>query len=54
MIRLVKELLADESGATALEYALIVSLISVFAITAIQNVGTKASTVFSEIGNALK
>ena len=44
----------DESGATAIEYALIASLIAVFIITAVQTVGTKVSTVFTEIGNALK
>jgi pilus assembly protein Flp/PilA len=44
----------DESGATAIEYALIASLIAVVIITAVQTVGTKVSTVFTEVGNALK
>jgi pilus assembly protein Flp/PilA len=44
----------DDSGATAIEYALIASLIAVFIITAVQTVGTKVSTVFTEVGNALK
>jgi pilus assembly protein Flp/PilA len=46
--------LSDESGVTAIEYALIASLIAVFIIVAVQTVGTKVSTVFTEVGNTLK
>jgi pilus assembly protein Flp/PilA len=46
--------LGDESGATAIEYALIASLIAMVIIVAVQVVGTKVSTVFTEVGNALK
>jgi pilus assembly protein Flp/PilA len=46
--------LGDESGATAIEYALIPSLIAMVIIVAVQTVGTKVSTVFTEVGNALK
>ncbi|MGB7974683.1 MAG: Flp family type IVb pilin [Roseiarcus sp.] len=46
--------LSDESGVTAIEYALIASLIAVFIIVAVQLVGTKVSTVFTEVGNTLK
>jgi pilus assembly protein Flp/PilA len=46
--------LSDESGVTAIEYALIASLIAVFIITAVTLVGTKVSTVFNEIGTTLK
>jgi pilus assembly protein Flp/PilA len=45
---------SDEGGVTAIEYALIASLIALFIITAVQTVGTKVSTVFTEIGAALK
>ena len=44
----------DEFGVTAIEYALIASLIAVFIITAVQYVGTQVSTVFTEVGNSLK
>ena len=44
----------EDSGVTAIEYALIASLIAVFIITAVSLVGTQLSTVFTEIGNALK
>jgi pilus assembly protein Flp/PilA len=46
--------ITDESGVTAIEYALIASLIAVFIIVAVQLVGTQVSTVFTEIGNTLK
>ncbi len=54
MLRILKSFATDNSGATAIEYALIASLIAVFIITAVQTVGTKVSTVFGEIGNTLK
>jgi len=44
----------DESGVTAIEYALIASLIAVFIIVAVQAVGTKVSTVFNEVSTTLK
>ena len=50
----VRNFLSDESGVTAIEYALIASLIAVFIIVALQLVGTQVSTVFSEVGNTLK
>jgi pilus assembly protein Flp/PilA len=54
MFKSVKKLAADQSGVTAIEYALIASLIAVFIITAVQTVGGKVSTVFTEVGNSLK
>ena len=45
---------SNEDGVTAIEYALIASLIAVFIITAVQFVGTQVSTVFTEVGNSLK
>jgi len=43
----------NDSGATAIEYALIASLIAVAIITAVSTVGGKVSTVFTEVGNSL-
>jgi pilus assembly protein Flp/PilA len=54
MFQSFKKFVDDESGVTAIEYALIASLIAVFIITAVQTVGTKVSTVFNEIGTTLK
>ncbi len=50
----VQNFLRNESGVTAIEYALIASLIAVFIIVAVQFVGTQVSTVFTEVGNSLK
>jgi pilus assembly protein Flp/PilA len=50
----VRNFLSDESGVTAIEYALIASLIAVFIIAAVQLVGTNVSNVFNEVGNQLK
>jgi pilus assembly protein Flp/PilA len=49
----IRNFLGNDSGATAIEYALIASLIAVVIIVAVQTVGTKASTVFNEVGAAL-
>ena len=46
--------LNNEDGATAIEYALLASLIALFIIAAVQTVGTKVSTVFTDVGGALK
>ncbi|MGD0763677.1 MAG: Flp family type IVb pilin [Roseiarcus sp.] len=44
----------DESGATAIEYALIVSLIAVFIIGALAALGTSVSSEFTEVGGDMK
>jgi pilus assembly protein Flp/PilA len=54
MFKSMKNFVADESGVTAIEYALIASLIAVFIIVAVQLVGTQVSTVFNEVGTKLK
>lgn len=43
----------DESGATAIEYGLIAALIAVVIIGAVTTLGTKLTTVFTNIGNKL-
>lgn len=50
----IRTLFLDDSGATAIEYALIASLIALAIITALQLVGTQMTTVFGEVSNALK
>ena len=54
MFQSMKTFVTDESGVTAIEYALIASLIAVVIITAVTTVGGKVSTVFTEIGTTLK
>jgi pilus assembly protein Flp/PilA len=46
--------LSDESGVTAIEYALIASLIALIVIVAVQLVGSQVSAVFTEMGKSLK
>jgi len=48
-----KKFLRNESGATAIEYGLIASLIAVAAITAMTTVGTNLSGTFSNVSSKL-
>ena len=43
----------DESGATAIEYGLIVALIAVVIITAVTTLGAKLDTAFTTINGKL-
>ena len=49
-----KQFLTNEDGVTAIEYALLASLIAIFIVAAVQTVGTRLSTVFTEVGSSLK
>jgi len=51
---MIKAFLKDESGATAIEYGLIAACISVVIIVALQTVGTRLNTTFTNVSNALK
>jgi pilus assembly protein Flp/PilA len=53
-MKMVRAFLADESGATAIEYGLIAAGIALAIITAVNGVGTKLSTKFTAISNSLK
>ena len=48
-----KNLLADDNGATAIEYGLIAALIAVAAIAAFQLVGTNLSGIFNTVATDL-
>ncbi len=52
-MKLVRKFIRDESGVTAIEYALIASLIAVVIIGAVSLVGTKVTNTFTAIGSAL-
>ena len=54
MKNLLNRFVADQSGATAIEYGLIAGLISVVIIGAVTTVGTKLTTQFKVIGNNLQ
>jgi pilus assembly protein Flp/PilA len=49
----VKRFLVSEDGPTAVEYAVMLALIVVVCLTAIQAVGTNASTKFNAVANSL-
>jgi pilus assembly protein Flp/PilA len=53
MKNLIKRFANDESGATAIEYGLIASLIALAIITAVGSVGTSLSAKFTAVKNAL-
>lgn len=50
----IRAFLADESGATAIEYGLIAAGISVAIIAVVNGLGTKLKTSFSSISTQLK
>jgi len=53
MLSIFRNLMKCEQGATAIEYTLIASLISVAAIVAMTSVGGKVSNVLSNVANAM-
>jgi pilus assembly protein Flp/PilA len=48
------DFIKNESGATAIEYALIASLIAVFLVAALTTLGGRVSGVFSEVAAVTK
>ena len=54
MLSLFKKLMNDTQGATAIEYGLIASLISVAAIVAFTAVGTKLSSTMTGVSGKLQ
>jgi pilus assembly protein Flp/PilA len=53
MLFILRRLIKNEKGATAIEYVLIASLISVAAIAAMGNVGTKVNGVLSNVASSM-
>ena len=53
MSTFVTRFIKDESGATAIEYGLIVALIAVVIITAVTTVGTNLSTKFNSAATSI-
>jgi len=54
MRTLLVKLISNDSGATAIEYALMASLIALVLVTVLTNLGTRLSTEFSEISGVLE
>jgi pilus assembly protein Flp/PilA len=53
MKNLLARFMRDESGATAIEYALIAAGIGIAIITAVNTLGSNIATKFTSIGTAL-
>lgn len=53
MTRLLKAFAKDESGATAIEYGLIVALIAVIIVGAVTTLGTNLNLAFTKGGDAV-
>jgi pilus assembly protein Flp/PilA len=54
MVQMFKDFLADETGATAIEYGLIAAGISLAIIAVVNGLGAKLNTKFSSINTSLK
>ncbi|MBS0410073.1 MAG: Flp family type IVb pilin [Proteobacteria bacterium] len=54
MSKILARFMRDESGATAIEYGLIVALIAVVIITAVTTVGSNLNTSFTSVGNSIR
>ena len=53
MIRLFKRLLSDNTGATAIEYALVASIISITIIAGATSIGGSLRGTFTTVGTSL-
>ena len=49
----IKRFMTDESGATAVEYGLLVALIAVVIITAVTTLGTNLSSKFNTVATSV-
>ncbi|HRK18233.1 MAG TPA: Flp family type IVb pilin [Hyphomicrobiaceae bacterium] len=54
MTKLISKFAKDESGATAIEYGLIASLVSVALIAAAGTLGTNISNTFKKVADNVK
>ena len=53
MTSIIKRFAADESGATAIEYGLIASLVAVAIITALGTLGNNLTNTFTRVSSSL-
>lgn len=54
ILSIFKSLIADERGATAIEYGLIAALVSVAAITALTEMGSSLKAMFEHVAETLQ
>jgi pilus assembly protein Flp/PilA len=53
MLKTIRSFIADESGATAIEYGLIAALVSVAGIVALEAMGTSLRSMFQTVSSQL-
>jgi pilus assembly protein Flp/PilA len=53
-MKIVRKLIKNSKGATAIEYGLIAALIAVAAVTAMGALGTKIGTAFNNVSTNMK
>jgi pilus assembly protein Flp/PilA len=53
-MKIIRTFIADESGATAIEYGLIAAGISLAIIAAVNGLGTNLKTKFTSVNSSLK
>ena len=53
-MKILRKLMRNEKGATAIEYGLIAALIAVAAITAMQGLGGQLNQTFTNVSTAMK
>jgi pilus assembly protein Flp/PilA len=53
ILKRIARLLRDESGPTAVEYAVMLALIVVICLASIRTIGTNAKTAFTNVGSSL-
>jgi pilus assembly protein Flp/PilA len=54
MRSLLSRFLSDQSGATAIEYALVAMGISIVIVAAVNGIGTKLNSTFTEVSTSIK
>ena len=54
MMRPIRTFMADEKGATAIEYGLIAALIALVVIAALTTIGTNLSAVYTTVATNLR
>ena len=54
MRKLIAKFLADQSGATAIEYCIIAAGISIVIVTAVQGIGSGLNNKYASISTSLK
>jgi len=54
MLKQIKSFVADENGATLIEYGLVAALIAIVAIVAMTNIGKNVNVKFSNVATTLQ